>query len=344
MNLFRVIAEPSKTHPNFRRAMHSAYKGARDVLSSWAEEFVDRDGKFVHEFQTTFNSGFWELYVFAALKRFGFTPDLSFRVPDFVITHPYAFCIEAVIAQAAQGSCNEWERKLESFWGDLQTLVRTPLVDQATVRLANAISGKNEKFETQYSKLDHVRNKPFVIAVAPFEQPFFYLQLNKAILRVLFGYDGQPPESAEQVNQEHKARWTSSIRKPNGAEIPLGYFTNAQMPNISAVLFSNTATFGKLQALSTDSQYRTMFQVFRFDASTRCLVQKVHEKEEYQESLLDGLSVFYNPFATYALPRALFGGSEVAHYSYDAENGILRFDVPNNALFHRLAATIAPKD
>jgi len=59
---------------------------------------------------------------------------------------------------------------------------------------------------------------------------------------------------------------------------------------------------------------------------------------------LDGLSVFYNPFATYALPRALFGGSEVAHYSYDAENGILRFDVPNNALFHRLAATIAPKD
>lgn len=30
--------------------------------------FEDRDGKFVKEFQTTFNSSFWELYLFACLR------------------------------------------------------------------------------------------------------------------------------------------------------------------------------------------------------------------------------------------------------------------------------------
>jgi hypothetical protein len=41
-----------------------------DVLTDWARGFIDRDGKFVKEFQTTFNSCFWELYVYAVLKRY----------------------------------------------------------------------------------------------------------------------------------------------------------------------------------------------------------------------------------------------------------------------------------
>jgi hypothetical protein len=33
----------------------------RDVLLEWSDGFGDRDGKFIIEFHTTFNSAFWEL-------------------------------------------------------------------------------------------------------------------------------------------------------------------------------------------------------------------------------------------------------------------------------------------
>ncbi len=42
------------------------------------------------------------------------------------------------------------------------------------------------------------------------------------------------------------------ITKPNGSQIPLGYFSNPDMKEVSAVAFSNTATFGKVRALSND--------------------------------------------------------------------------------------------
>jgi hypothetical protein len=337
MDLFRPVVDPTRFHPNFRNAMQKPYQSARDVLSSWAESFPDRDGKFVGEFQTTFNSSFWELYIFAVLKRFGFTVDFVFPAPDFVIVQPYEFCVEAVTAQAATGAPSEWETRLKTFWGDMQNLEHASLVDQATVRLANAISGKYDKLSNQYLQLAHVTGRPFVLAVAPFEQPFFYMQLNRAINRVLFGYDG---ESRNEETGKLESHWMKEIKKPNGADIPLAYFTNPQMENLSAILFSNTATFAKVQALIGSSDFRRLFRALRFDANTRQLVQSVHEGAEYHETLLDGLSVYYNPFAKYPLPRALFGGSEVAHYSFDRQEGIMHFDIPDKALFHHLSATL----
>ena len=48
------------------------------VLSGWAHGFEDRDGKFIREFQTTYNSAFWELYLFAVLKLLGIEVNFSF--------------------------------------------------------------------------------------------------------------------------------------------------------------------------------------------------------------------------------------------------------------------------
>jgi hypothetical protein len=95
-------------------------------------------------------------------------------------------------------------------------------------------SGKHEKFKAQYAALQHVRGKPFVVAVAPFEQPFFYVQLNRAIFRVLFAYDRTEPSA--EVDQ-NRAKYIGSIQKPNGSNIRLGYFLNGEMEEISAVLF-----------------------------------------------------------------------------------------------------------
>ena len=58
----------------------------------------------------------------------------------------------------------------------------------AMVRLLNSISEKTKKYRRSYQNLSHVTGKPFVLALTPFDQPFFYLQVQRAIEAVLYGY------------------------------------------------------------------------------------------------------------------------------------------------------------
>jgi hypothetical protein len=69
MQLFKPIVDEAQQHANFRSLLLRGNGYTCDVLQDWARGFIDRDCKFVHEFQTTFNSSFWELYVFAVLKK-----------------------------------------------------------------------------------------------------------------------------------------------------------------------------------------------------------------------------------------------------------------------------------
>ena len=97
MQLFEPIVPESQQHANFRSLLRQQNPHTFDVLQDWARGFVDRDGKFVHEFQTTFNSSFWELYVYAVLKKYGLPVDFTKTRPDFFIPSQN-FNIEATIA------------------------------------------------------------------------------------------------------------------------------------------------------------------------------------------------------------------------------------------------------
>jgi hypothetical protein len=77
LDLFKPVVSEDKLHPNFRRTLDPGAAGVRAVLNGWADGFVDRDNKFVREFQTTYNSSFWELYLFAVLKRLSISLDIS---------------------------------------------------------------------------------------------------------------------------------------------------------------------------------------------------------------------------------------------------------------------------
>jgi hypothetical protein len=85
MDLFTPVVSEEAQHPNFRTITKYANTFNCDVLNEWARGFKDRDGKFVKEFQTTFDSSFWELYLFAVMKHFQLEVDFSFSAPDFVI-------------------------------------------------------------------------------------------------------------------------------------------------------------------------------------------------------------------------------------------------------------------
>ena len=54
---------------------------AKDV----ANTYVDRDGNFVEQLQTSaFDARLWELYLHACLVEWGFALDNTFEAPDYV--------------------------------------------------------------------------------------------------------------------------------------------------------------------------------------------------------------------------------------------------------------------
>ena len=111
MDLFTPIVGEAERHPNFRTISKCANQFNVDVLNEWASGFRDRDGKFVKEFQTTFDSSFWELYLFAVLKHFGLHVDFSVSSPDFLVTNDGGMNLEATVALHAQNAPPEHARR-----------------------------------------------------------------------------------------------------------------------------------------------------------------------------------------------------------------------------------------
>ncbi len=303
LDLFTPQVEQSKLHHNFVEVTKDPQPYARELLESWTEGFIDRDHKFVKEFQTTFNSSFWELYLFNVFKYYGFEIDFSKSYPDFIVTNPYKICIEAVISNHAFNATPEYERDINpNNIPDLEEIVHT-----ATIRLANAIISKyKDKYLKIYSKEDYVKGKPFILAVAPFEQPYFWEQTSQAIMRVLYGLKG-----FEYTDPNNKifSNVTRSIMDPfieknNGSEIPLGFFTNNQMEEISAIIFSNVATFGKIRALTKDKDPREMiFSFAKYNEKGFRPIQGRLPKKYYSEKLDSGLAIYLNPFAKNPLTK-----------------------------------------
>lgn len=297
MDLFTPIVDAARLHPHFKALLGPKRAVGRTVLESWAEGFPDRDGKLVQEFQLSFNSPFWEIYLYAVFRDYGFEFDWSQASPDFQLScHGQSFVVEAVTANAAQGKPNEWDVQfsLESPPNldiDIEALNR-----EAMVRLANAIQGKARKYTDSYSKLPHVARKPFVLAIAPFEQPHFNHQYNRPIMSVL--YDHYVDEPAYVRNRAAfpngpPTRHLGFVTKDNGAEIELGLFNDDRMRHISAVLFSCTATWGKISALSPQTpEHQTMMRTLWGATPDGRPMERVGRADEIGETLIDGLQVY----------------------------------------------------
>ncbi|MBS0288614.1 MAG: hypothetical protein JSS07_01085 [Proteobacteria bacterium] len=67
IDLFTPIVSTEKMHFIFKTLLEPSNAPEKNVLHGWAKDFIDRDNKFIQEFQTTFESSMWELYLNAAL-------------------------------------------------------------------------------------------------------------------------------------------------------------------------------------------------------------------------------------------------------------------------------------
>lgn len=324
-DLFTPQVDPKLFHHNFRAALEEYSIGERRVISDWARGFIDRDGKFVKEFQTTFNSSLWELYLNASLKELGFSIDYSYGQPDFMIHKDgYTLVVEATTANAADGKPKEWEKDISkealmSLEFDISMINR-----EAIIRLSNAFSSKLKKYKDSYQKAKHVIGKPFIIAIAPFEQPYFNLQCDRPIRALLYDYyidEEAYLKAPENFPLGPLGISLGSIEKDSGAEIDLGFFNSDITEDVSAVIFSSLATWGKLDALSTNSPKIALFNYLRHDKSGVPKKYGGVKREDYDEVLLDGFQVYHNPFAKRPAPPSLFKQKGVVQHYYDSSKG-----------------------
>ncbi|NMG08906.1 glycosaminoglycan attachment site [Brasilonema sp. UFV-L1] len=342
MDLFKPIVPEEQQHPNFRFITQPQLCNPElEVIKGWADGFIDRDDKFVKEFQTTFNSSFWELYLFACFKELGCTVDFSYETPDFVVSSPYGeFIAEATTAHHPNGFRPEWEKNIELF----EKTSKEDILRLATIRLSNAISSKYKKYISKYSKLSHVPNKPFVICAAPFEQPFFFSQDSLPIVRVLYAYEATLTVPGNQEGEIIIVGESRSFRvqKSPGVDIPLGLFTDSRMADVSAIIFNNRATFSKVRALAKEGSYPIIFSGARVVQAENVtgLRPFFEPRPNYQETVLDGLHILINPFAKHPLDLRMFENREVAIHNYDPQTDSYLSELPDGFLLQRMCQSI----
>lgn len=320
MDLFTPIVSDDKLHPNFVNEMRPSRIGEREIIQGWAEGFPDRDGKFVKEFQTTFNSSFWELYLHGLFRAYGFEMDWSKASPDFnLVTNSGPVIVEAVTANAANGATPEWE-KAAPMTQDVIKKKFWPLNREAIIRLSNALSAKVRYYNKSYANLSHVKGKPFVIAIAPFEQPDFQFQYDRPIQALL--YDNYIDEDAYNASPSDYPNGPPSVElgtveKNNGASIELGVFCDDQWSEVSAVIFSCVATAGKAIALSNRPTLGFISSVW---GGPNGPYPKVVRAGTASEDISDGLQVFHNPHAKIPLDTSIFRREGVVqHFFYEGD-------------------------
>ncbi len=330
MNLFDPVALPEKWHPIFQLIMQPRYASERAVLSEWAKGFIDRDNKFVYEFQTTFEACLWELYLFAFFKEQGFDIDFGKHAPDFIITKPTPFCVEAVIAAPAQGEPPPFGEGPPQIPDNLNEFNA-----QATLRICNSFAAKDKKFHSNYQQLNHVKNTPFVIAIATFDRPNSQLAANRPIIASLYGhYYDEEATIAVQADAVHSYD-VGSVNKKAGVDIPVGLFTDDTYKHVSAVIFSTLATWGKIRALAVNPEEHMVFTTLHPPrGETLMPVVKMTLKRDYVEFLADGLYILHNPFAEAPLDRTVFKNPRVAQI-IPHPDGSLEVEAPDDFLLIR---------
>lgn len=129
--------------------------------------------------------------------------------------------------------------------------------------------------------------------------------------------------------------------KDNGSPIDLGLFTTPAYREISRVMFSGCATMGKVRALSSDPDPNIVFTALRLNRSSDRPHLIKEPKRRYEESLLDGLRVYHNPFAQYPLNPALFRHPSVFQWYF--QDGQEAVEQREGQLIFRCVNTVVDK-
>lgn len=328
MDVFHKISElpEHKLHAKFKLLRDAPYYyGARRIVEEWTKDFHDRDNKIAIEFQTTFHSSFWEFYLHAVFQRLRLNVNKNYNRPDFIIDGEHGFYIEAVVSEIKQGGVPESERSIDNTLSMLEPIKTDEefslLIDEAIVRHSNSIYSKIKKYTGYKNKkgkwIDGYKgcewvseSKPYIIALSSYDQIQYGKEYIYSMFALLYGLY----YSAERDVYEKRTH----VKKPNtDSDIQIGIFDTEELKDVSAIIFSNLLTLGKLSSLSKSTGHDLAYVLnVRYD--TEAPHYKIHEvSSDYPEDLLDGLYVFHNPNAKIEFECEEIKSNHVVEFSLD---------------------------
>lgn len=299
------VVERSRLHQNFLFLVEGdGHSAARDIIRELAYAFIDVDGNFVKDFQTTgFNARLWELYLNAFLYEQRFSLLREFDRPDFcALKAGFPVGIEAVTVNPTAG-----ENPLKPKDKDELRLLQQ---EYMPIKFGSALFSKLQK---RYWELPHMKGMPLILAVHDFYVDDSMTWSAPGIDDYLFGLRAKwfkDNDGKLHIEEEPIFEHTWGTKK-----IPSGFFNQPDVEHVSAVLFSNCATLSKFDRMGKlagfgcpDSKMLRVGAKHDFDPNaTEPIPFSVEVKPGiYQESWSDGVRIYHNPHAKIPVSRELF--------------------------------------
>lgn len=337
IDLFKPTRPTHELNPGFVKLLTSeGFSPARGIIDEIMPAFVDIDGNFVDQFQTVgFDSRIWELYLFAYIHEEQLFLDRGFHAPDFVVAkYGKTVCVEAVTVNPTAGA--QQEREVENV-GSPQSPeeIRELLNGYMPIKWGSPLYSKLQK---RYWALPHVTGKPLVLAIADFHDSMSMLWSSTALFEYLYGvrHDFHLDENGQLIISPLPI----DVHSHGEKKIPSGFFLQPDANNISAVLFSSSATISKFNRMGKLAGFgsREVKMIrwgfcYKHDPNSALPGTFVVEVDprNYHETWGEGLSMFHNPNALYPVPEELF--SSIAHHKF--KNGQIVSHIPE---FHPFAS------
>lgn len=321
VDLFTPLVSEEKLHRAFKLLQTlDHWLPSRSIMSEMMKHYVDIDGNFVEQFQSTaFDSRIWELYLYAALLEMGLFVNKEHEAPDFEVhLGSKKVFIEAVIVGPSpkDPTLERDERGMPEIRSKDE--MRELLKSRVPIRFGSALYSKFSR-PKPYWGLEHVKGHPLVFAVADFHEDQSMTWTSPALLEYLYGVTHE--FTFDKAGQLVISSLKIETHEYNGKVIPSGFFLQPGAENVSAVLFSASGTIskfnrmGKLAGFGLPNQ-KIMRSGVQHDHNPQATLPKpflhVVEQGSVSETWAEGLSMFHNPSATYPVDPTMFPG--IAHH------------------------------
>ncbi len=304
-DLFQNLNNEDNQHPNFKLlSSNIALSMAKETIKEVSYHYKDIDGNFIDQFQSIngFDSRVWELFLFCFFREQFFSFKRNYNAPDYMVEKfNEEIAVEAVIVSRKTELDSNAKNDKE---------IQEKLKNDVPLLFGNALFDKMKK---KYWEKEHVKGKPFVIAIADFHDTMSMTWTFNSLSDYLYGYKYEHSfdESGELIVKPIKI---GDYTKPNGTKIPSGFFFQPNSENVSAIIFSSCGTLSKFNRMGKQaelgSDIPTLIRTGTFynhtpNADKPNFVTYKVDKES-KETWSEGTVVYHNPNAKIPLNPAFF--------------------------------------
>ncbi len=304
-DLFKNLNNEDNQHPNFKLLKSNiALSMAKETVKEVSYHYKDIDGNFIDQFQSIngFDSRVWELFLFCFFREQFFSFKRNFNAPDYMVEKfNEEIAVEAVIVsrkteiESNPKNDKEIQEKLKN---DIPLLFGSALFD---------------KMKMKYWKKEHVKGKPFLIAIADFHDTMSMTWTFNSLSEYLYGYkyENSFDKNGELIVTPVEI---GDYTKPNGTKIPSGFFFHPNSENVSAIIFSSCGTLSKFNRMGKQaelgSDIPTLIRTGTFynhipNADKPNFVTYKVDKDS-KETWSEGTVIYHNPNAKIPLNPAFF--------------------------------------